>query len=277
MSEFPDWPDLIARTSATLETACVAGVALPPGCDEVAWHVASAGTAWPLQIDYGAGGCDRRADLLSGPLFTSGNYPWPRLNNKWCEPVLQMDLTRLGLLGGRDVGEGLLQVWEASTDGLIRVIPLAAREEPLSPVPSEKHTDYEEVMAGHDWETNRPDWLDKPGRITGFGEPFYNHAGYHLRRTLQCIVEGEAEVGRSILSEPFQAILKSMGEPEPDNQHRVFGMCAGNILNTANQLPPVLLTIESDERVFSAMGSTLCVCYERKAEGFAYSAHFFWE
>lgn len=282
MAADPDWRVVVARVRDAIDDAYPAGGKRPTLVDELAGHVERATKAWPLLVDYGSGEVDRRGDLLSGPLYTSGRYPWPRDGGRWREPVLQLDLERWGARGGRDVGRGLLQLWEPRTSGLIRVIPPEALADPPSLIPSERGGDYSSVFGHNDPETGRPEWLDRPGRITGFGSPFFDAAPWHLFRNIRIIADPEYNddaVEPAALIERLRAVLDDIGEPEYDARHRAFGMCGGNVFVTAEDLylPPVLLTIEHDERVYSMMGSTLCVCVSEIEGSFTYSAYLFWK
>jgi hypothetical protein len=86
------------------------------------WSIAHA-SAHPESLD-------RRGHILGGAPFTSELYPWPRTSGEVPYiPLVQINLTELNRTTGRNVGEGLLQVWLDVTDddlpNLLRVVPEA--------------------------------------------------------------------------------------------------------------------------------------------------------
>jgi hypothetical protein len=273
---------IVARTLAAIDRAYPSGVTRSCSVAELAGHIDRIAGAWPLRVDYRSGPADRRGDLLSGPLYTSERHPWPHDGERWCEPIVQLDLTRWGAVGGRDVGQGLLQLWDPHDCGLVRVIPPGDLTDSPTPPPSEIAEDYAYALGDVGSETGRPAWLDRPGRIIGFGTPRLDWQPWHLLRCMEAITDAdfddspdEAPAFRAEL----RAIADDFGNPEIDDRHRAFGMCAGNVFLTSAQqfLPPVLMTIEHDDRIFTILGSTLCLCCTSTAQGFTYSAHLFWE
>ena len=74
---------------------------------------------------YPASNVDRMSNMLSGPLFTSFEYPIPNNGRQMLFPVLQLDLRDISALGNKEIGDGLLQLWcdTLSLDCIIRVIP----------------------------------------------------------------------------------------------------------------------------------------------------------
>jgi hypothetical protein len=279
MSTPVDWAAIVTEVREVVDESYPPDVARPSPIVELAGHLDRVTTAWPLIVDYTPGDCDRRGDLLSGPLFTSSDYPWPRCGDQWCEPILQIDLARWGERAQRDVGRGLLQLWEPQTYGKIRVIPESALNAPITGIPSERGTDYRSIVSDDDFDSDRPKWLECPGRITGFGEPFLDAAGWHLWRNIQYVIDDEEGMYPPALINRLCSIVESIEFPDPEDRHRAFGMCGGNISQTseADNLPPVLLTIETDDRIYSIMGSTLCICYEGSVGEMSYSAHLYWE
>lgn len=67
----------------------------------------------------------RTCPMFYGPLYTSGQYPWPMIGDRYLEPVVQFFLEHIGALGRRKLGSGLLQLWMGSNfqQYLIRIIP----------------------------------------------------------------------------------------------------------------------------------------------------------
>jgi ankyrin repeat protein len=69
---------------------------------------------------------DQCGDIYFGPLFVSSAYPWPRHNNQYLLPLLQIKLGNVSQLMGMDFGHGVLQLWgepESFNGYQIRVIP----------------------------------------------------------------------------------------------------------------------------------------------------------
>lgn len=96
------------------------------------------GFRWAYPIYYqkvDAHACDRTRPMISGPLYTSSEYPWPDNN----EPIIQFYLDEIGELENREIGEGLFQLFvdEYGEPPEFRVIPKhkVSREE-LLPAPS---------------------------------------------------------------------------------------------------------------------------------------------
>jgi len=76
---------------------------------------------------------DRRTSMISGPFFTSDEYPIPATGSGMMCPVVQLDLRSASAASGDDLGDGLLQFWYDTSDsypseGHIRVIPRDAIE-----------------------------------------------------------------------------------------------------------------------------------------------------
>lgn len=86
---------------------------------------------------------DRCASMLSGPLFTSIEYPWPKLS-EWrngakvpaegfCEPILQIDMNLISRVARRNFEPGVVQVWMDDQDSVVRFCPLVLSRVKLSP------------------------------------------------------------------------------------------------------------------------------------------------
>lgn len=75
---------------------------------------------------------NRLSTLLSGPLFTSEQHPWPRRtefaegkkveSEGYCEPLFQIELELLGKVAGRQIGTGIVQVWMDDWRPMTRLI-----------------------------------------------------------------------------------------------------------------------------------------------------------
>ena len=70
---------------------------------------------------------DRRASMLTGPFFTSAEFPIPVAPSGALFPVVQLELDELSAAIQDNLGDGLLQLWYDLRDqkALVRVIPLA--------------------------------------------------------------------------------------------------------------------------------------------------------
>lgn len=66
---------------------------------------------------------DRRASLVSGPLYTNVEYPWPTGPRGPAEPLFQVDLAWAGGIGGIELGQGLIQVWMDDSEAIVRTVP----------------------------------------------------------------------------------------------------------------------------------------------------------
>jgi len=89
--------------------------------------------------------CNRTQGMISGPLFTSDQFPWPEIGGRFMEPIAQFYLDELGKLDHANLGEGLLQLWVGPgiEDYLIRVIPRSAiSAEALIAPPAKIKNDY---------------------------------------------------------------------------------------------------------------------------------------
>ncbi len=70
---------------------------------------------------------DRRSNMFGGKPFTSKKYPWPiNSKDKPYYPLIQVNLTQVSEITGKNFGDGLMQVWLDVTkndlDHLIRFI-----------------------------------------------------------------------------------------------------------------------------------------------------------
>jgi len=68
---------------------------------------------------------DRTCSMLSGPFFTSGKYPIPKVRSTMLFPVVQLDLRVASSISDQPLGDGLLQIWydTRACKGVVRVIP----------------------------------------------------------------------------------------------------------------------------------------------------------
>lgn len=110
--------------------------------------------AYPIKLEaVEVGECDRTQGMISGPLFTSNEFPWPEKNGKYREPIAQFYLEDVGKLSDENVGTGLLQLWVGpdSDDYLIRIIPhFAISADGLSEFPDDINENYFENSVSYD-------------------------------------------------------------------------------------------------------------------------------
>ncbi|EDL49429.1 hypothetical protein [Erythrobacter sp. SD-21] len=83
---------------------------------------------------------DRTATFLSGPFFTSKEFPWPHSGEYSWEPIIQIDLARAYITELPDIGSGLLQVWKCNPSDFdsyeTRYVPAeAVSTENITPIP----------------------------------------------------------------------------------------------------------------------------------------------
>jgi len=112
---------------------------------------------------------DRRCSMLTGPFYTSAQYPAPLdARGAVLFPVIQLDLGPLAVAAQQPLGDCLLQLWydEAEARALIRVIPLrdANADEPtvftwVAP------PEFDAYPMPGDW--NREPWGDAVHQIVG--------------------------------------------------------------------------------------------------------------
>lgn len=89
---------------------------------------------------------DRLSSMFCGPFFTSEKYPWPQNDDKYYEPVAQIDLADVNEVSAVKFEDGIFQLW---VDGflpdeyVIRIIPREhCVSEALSPVPERIDSEY---------------------------------------------------------------------------------------------------------------------------------------
>lgn len=81
---------------------------------------------------------NRLNSMFCGPFFTSNEFPWPEMDDRYAEPIVQLRLEEIQYISPVPIGSGMLQLWagEWGEDFLIRIIPPAElEEENMSPVP----------------------------------------------------------------------------------------------------------------------------------------------
>ncbi len=107
----PSFPDFEPQVREFEQTVQSGRWGFDPKCTAKAWNE-----------------IDRLGNIILGPLYSSGEFPWPSHSDAPMAPLLQIDLAEAGKLGNYDLGDGLLQVWlpkDASPvdRAYIRVVP----------------------------------------------------------------------------------------------------------------------------------------------------------
>ena len=97
---------------------------------------------------------DRTSSMLSGPFFVSKKYPMV----KGGYPIVQLDLRLASALNGKALGDGLLQLWEMTGQGIlqVRVIPReAVLPELMQPFDAARLCDQEDTfIPTWDWDSD---------------------------------------------------------------------------------------------------------------------------
>lgn len=93
---------------------------------------------------------DRLSSMFCGPFFTSEKYPWPQNEDKYYEPVAQIDLAMINAVSNVKFEDGILQLWVdgfLSEDYIIRIVPREeCSAENLTSVPEcIDHEYYDEI------------------------------------------------------------------------------------------------------------------------------------
>lgn len=116
---------------------------------------------------------DRCSSMISGPLYTSANFPWPDQSRGHVEPLFQIDLEWAGQTGGIDVGDGLVQVWMDNSESKVRHIPRSEVDrDRLTPVPDNLALNIEHNI--YSYEAARLQeavWETSGHQVIGIGAP----------------------------------------------------------------------------------------------------------
>ncbi len=80
--------------------------------EQVAELLDRASVTWPLMVTpRPARFLSRTTSMLSGPSYSSRNFPWPRVSGKNLFPAAQLNLIEIATFTGRKLPHGLLQIW----------------------------------------------------------------------------------------------------------------------------------------------------------------------
>ena len=89
---------------------------------------------------------DRLSSMFCGPFFISEKYPWPQNDDKYYEPIAQIDLADVNEVSAVKFEDGIFQLWVDGflpEDYIIRIIPREeCVSEALSPVPECIDSEY---------------------------------------------------------------------------------------------------------------------------------------
>jgi len=141
---------------------------------------------------------NRLSSMLSGPLYTSDEFPWPRRTqfregkmveaDGYCEPLFQIELDLLSQIAGINLGSGLVQVWMDGLYGSVRHIDgksISKRE--LTPVREGVLSFFSRGRPDgniyRDWsdEKNTAPWLTSGWQFHSIGRPCHE-----IPYTLEC-------------------------------------------------------------------------------------------
>jgi hypothetical protein len=192
---------------------------------------------------------DRSKPMLSGPLFTSERHPWPKLKDRYREPVAQIDMKVAGGLVGTDLGEGLLQLWVGPDydDHLIRVIPAEdLASEALSAVPDCVTVEYFEKapFSAGSWRA----WPDAEGKghvhaIVGVKLKVLSWPSW--LKEADDDFDFDEKYGQEF-HEVLREFLDLLPYRAPDEGHHLFGNFY-DIQYTIEESAPTLLGLESSD------------------------------
>jgi hypothetical protein len=69
---------------------------------------------------------NRLHSMFCGPFFTSNEFPWPEIDGRYAEPIVQLNLEEIQSISSVQIGSGMLQLWGGEwgeDDFLFRIIP----------------------------------------------------------------------------------------------------------------------------------------------------------
>lgn len=116
---------------------------------------------------------DRAQPMMNGPMFTSVRHPWPRDRlGMVMVPIVQLDLTDLSALSGRELGTGLAQLWQAGSNVEARLIPaqdVLAQCDDVPPLIGGSTIRQMDVDLGNH---GLPSFLSNAYRIIGYDGPY---------------------------------------------------------------------------------------------------------
>ena len=95
--------------------------------------------------------------MLTGPFFTSAEFPIPSSETGMFFPVVQLELDELSAAAKQDLGDGLLQLWFdlATQTEQIRVIPLNKTSvDEMTPFEWKPPAPFDDFPLPHHWNLN---------------------------------------------------------------------------------------------------------------------------
>lgn len=194
--------------------------------DMYAWRFESAACAWKPKVErMTANEIDRRSEVMNGPVFTSAEYEWPEANAFPMVPIIQLDLANCSLLGGVELGDGILQVWVGHQlfDGksaLIRVLPIdLVRNGVMTGVPS--FASSIRALVSPDWATYED---DSAQQIVGYSDTkFTIDLGQPIKDNFAKLAKNQLV---SAKVKEFDKLSKSLKNQFSPNYSHLFGTFA---------------------------------------------------
>lgn len=172
---------------------------------------------------------DRLSSMFSGPFFTSEKYPWPQNDDKYYEPVAQIDLADVNELSAVKFEDGIFQLW---VDGflpdeyVIRIIPREeCVSEALSPVPECIDSEYyDEIERTGDSDLAWPaiHYIKKVPAVYIFEEKFGKNLSWSgdLEGALSHIV---GKIDNSRIVEDLKHFISLFPNDNPSTEPHLFG------------------------------------------------------
>ncbi|MEW4449523.1 hypothetical protein [Qipengyuania sp. JC766] len=201
---------------------------------------------------------NRCESMLSGPLFTSNDFPWP-ITGQWqvpAEPLLQMRTTILEKIWPLGLDDGLVQVWmDDWGTSIVRFVPItnvSPRDltappqltgEALSKEAYENPNVYREWPDG----LSSPPWFLTAFSFVGLDRPLHEFPtvieyaledlDYYEAETTGAPIEKLQELSRKISAQPYSGDIFSLtSHPKKrlDHNDLVYGSLFGTFRSVQN-------------------------------------------
>lgn len=226
---------------------------------------------------------------LSGPLYTSAEFPWPEVSGLLREPVAQFYLQDVGAMIGTDLGEGLLQLWvgPGHADHLIRTIPTNLVDPSLvTPVPQRISNEYFSsshqqqrfsVGASGTWPKEDANGLRRVWLIDGVGPKIMSWSKCLTADNDDPELEDLLESVEFEEYRDFIDLLPSNSLATDESDHHFFGNF-DPIQYSVEEMPPTLLALESADPFYWGDHGNAQIFYEisrdsRPSFRFRWSCH----
>ncbi len=220
---------------------------------------------------------DRLGEVIMGPVYTCNEYEWPESDGYPMAPLIQLDLNKSGIIGGVDLGDGMLQVWMphnaiAPEDQLVRVIPKEfVKFENITPILSIPKEMKPLQMREDVWDDEAADLAEAPAyQITGYAKKRFT---IQLKHTIQDNFKINNLTSDKVLEariKKFDESLTSLMKEGrkgclPSNWH-LFGTFY-DIQYTAEQRPVPLFCFDGEEFGCNWVDRSAQLFYYVKADG----------